>query len=162
MSIIRSYPERLAGISLTTPASAWGYSPYVRIVDEVNKDIKLFGFSFQVTNIPAADATHDILFEIALGNQGYEVLKVQVPYSNRADTVVGYYMIRQLNIFLPEPIDILRAKRISMRAADSLSSSIVYSAVKILYSSSIPLVPQHDVNNFKFSSGRGNFTEGWQ
>lgn len=164
MSIIRSYPERISGISISTPASAWGYGSYVRIVDYVNKDIKLFGFRFQVTNTPTADATNEFLFEISIGRQGNEVVRCQQSYIHRSDTNAGYFLLSNINIFFPEPVIIKEGQRLSIRAADSLSSAITYQGIKILYSSSVALSANHDINNFEFVSAASGIsvTEKWR
>jgi len=164
LSIIRSYPIRSAGLIITTPASAWGYGNYASLVDRANNDIKVFGLTFQITNIPTADSTHMILIELAKGQQGSEVTQVQLPYVNRGDTVVGYYLTNIFNLVLPEPINIKVGERLSVRAADSLSSAITYNAVKMNYIASKELVDPDMIENFKYPKvGNGMSTgERWR
>ena len=164
MSIIRSYPIRSTGLTATTPASAWGYGNYVSLVDRVNSDIKVFGLTFQITNIPTADSTHAIIIELAIGQQGRETTKVVMPYSNRGDTLVGYYMNKTFNLVLPELIEIKVGERLSVRFADSLSSAITYQAVKMNYLAAKELVDPDMIENFKYPKvGNGMSTgERWR
>lgn len=128
-----SLPASANGLSPISSASAWAYGSYVEASASLASDIYVIGIAFQVTNTPSLDVTHESLFEIATGAGGAEVTKIQIPYSHRPDTLVGYYLDSSLQVFLPEDFLIAAGTRVVVRATDSLASAITYGGVKIMY-----------------------------
>jgi len=128
-----SLPAASAGKSPASAASAWGYGAWVEIVPSLEGGIYVTGFAFQITNIPALDTTVEQLFEISTGAAGSESLEIQIPYSFRMDTAIGYYLTKTLNVYFPEPMFIAAGSRVAVRAADSLVTAITYGGVKLMY-----------------------------
>jgi len=127
-----SVPAAAAGISVTTNATAWVLGE-ATLSTGLTSDIYVIGLAFQVTNTPALDTTHETLFQIRTGGVGSEVVQIQIPYSHRPDTLVGYYSDSTLKVFLPEDFLIPANTRISVTAACSLASAITYAGIKLMY-----------------------------
>ena len=127
----RSLPAAAAGLTPASPATAWAYGAWVQASASLASDIYVMGLVFQPTNVPALDTTHEMLFEIGTGAGGAEAVKVQIPYSIKPDTLVGYYMSGSYSIQLSEPMLIAQGTRVAVRCTDSLASAITYNGVKI-------------------------------
>jgi hypothetical protein len=93
-------------------------------------DISIISLLFQVTNIPGISTTREYLFEIGVGVSGAEVVQVQIPYSVRMDTAVGYYLTSQ-SLYLPEPLIVLANKRIAVRCYNNAAAATAQSGVKL-------------------------------
>ncbi len=132
------------GLAPASAASAWGYGSYVEIVSAASNTTgkSIIGLSFQVTNVPALDTTHELIFDIGTGAGGAEVTKLQVPYSFRNDTQIGYYLTNTLNVFFPEPYFLAGGTRLAVKVADTLASAITYNGVKVLYEELAPALTQ--------------------
>ena len=133
VSDIDSLPSTANGISVTSTTAAWGTPSWTEVTTGVGRTIYLNGITFQPTLIPALDTTIEILIELGIGGAGSEVVEVQIPYSFRNDTQVGYYFQTSHTIFLPEPIEILPNTRITARAYDSHTAAVTYQGVKLWY-----------------------------
>jgi hypothetical protein len=131
-----AYPAAAAGISkASSGGAAWSFSTYVEIVpvNTITATYYIAGFTWMWHTPPAlADTTYEVLFELATGLAGSEVLALQVPSSYRGDTLVGY--VPSNFIVFPEPKQIAANTRISMRLAQSLATTVyTYSGIKIMY-----------------------------
>lgn len=155
----RAYPEFAGGIAPVSGSTSWTLGAWFNLVARTNANIAICGISFSTTVAIGADTTIQHLIEIALGRQGEEVLKLQIPASTRNDTAVGYYM--PVKIFLPEPYLIQVGQKISVRIADSTNSAQTYNGFKILYQTdNNPLIGNSMPNNFQFVGGSsGSFSE---
>ena len=137
-----------SGVSVVSGSPAWTLGTWVNVMaDGSSWPIAICGITFQVTQIPSADATTEQIIEIGVGDIGSEVTKIQIPYSYRSDTQVGYYLDSSIiNIFLPEPFFHKNNVRIAARAASSTATQ-TFEGLKILYQeySEAPLV----LNNYQ-------------
>ena len=98
------------------------------------------GVEFGSRNAPSGvEVTYEFLLEIGIGDAGSEVSKIQVPYSYRADTGVGYWLLKPINFFLAEPFSVSSGSRIAVRLTNSQGSDTV-SGVKIMYMEVAPPV----------------------
>lgn len=128
-----SLPGAANGLTPASAASAWGFGAWVQASANLASDIYVMGLVFQPTNIPALDTTHQMLFEIGTGAGGAETVKIQIPYSIRPDSLVGYYKSGSYSIQLSEPMLIAQGTRVAVRCTDSLATAITYNGVKIRY-----------------------------
>jgi hypothetical protein len=131
-----SYPAAAAGISrASSGGAAWSQSAYTEVVpvNTITSDFYLAGVTWAWhTPAAAADVTYEVLFELATGSGGSEVLIAQFAGSFRGDTLVGY--VPSNNLIFPEPKFIAANTRLSIRVAQSLATtSQTYSGIKILY-----------------------------
>jgi hypothetical protein len=154
---IRSIPQNLAGITLTVPATAWAYSQWKVIAPTTNGVMDILSVAFQVTRITTADTTYEILLELGFGRPGYEVTKVQIPYSFRSDTAVGFYL--DTRVFLPELVTVPAGTTVSVRIANSTASADTVNGIYLgVISSKTPIQPTEAAlnNNYQFvSAGSG-------
>lgn len=132
-----AYPAAAAGISrASSGGAAWSWSAYTEVVpaSTITASFNLAGFTWcWHTPAAGADTTYQVLFDIASGGAGSEVLVAQVPCSFRGDTLVGY--VPSNIIIFPEPVVIPANTRLSVRVAQSLATtSQTYTGIKILYS----------------------------
>ncbi len=130
---ILSLPSTSAGISINSTTAAWGTPAWTQLSAGVSKTIYLENITFQPTLVPTVDTTVQIVLEIGIGTAGSEVVEVQIPYSYRNDTLVGYYLKSPPSIFLPEPVEIPPNTRIVVRAYDSHTAAVTYQGVKLRY-----------------------------
>lgn len=128
-----SLPADANGLTPASAASAWGFGSWVVASASLGTDIYVMGLVFEVTNVPGLGTTVEQLFEIGTGAGGAEVTKVQIPWSIRQDTLVGYYMTKSYTLYLPEPMLIAQGTRVAVRVTDSLASVITYNGVKLKY-----------------------------
>ena len=126
-----SIPSTSAGLTLTTGTVAWTYTAYSKIV-RTQSALSIIGLDFATANIPALDTTTEVIFDIAIGETGSEVVKLQIPYSWRMDTAVGYYMLPAQKIFFPEPYSVSADVSISIRVANAGTTAITYNGIKLL------------------------------
>lgn len=155
---IRALTEMASGPTLTQPATAWGYSQWKVITSNLPSDVYITHISFQETKVTTADTTYQLLIEIGVGAAGYEVVKIQFPYSFRSDTAAGYYYSTVTHAF-PEPMLVPIGSTISVRYAGSAASADVIGGVKIQYLSDVRATDSSaalKMENFKyFSAGTG-------
>lgn len=131
-----AYPAAAAGISrASSGGAAWSYSGYTEVVpvNTITSTFYLAGMTWMThTPAAAADVTYEVLFELATGAVSSEVLIAQIPWSFRADTLVGY--VPSYFVVLPEPKEIAANTRLSIRVAQSLATtSQTYSGIKVWY-----------------------------
>lgn len=131
-----AYPAAAAGIvKASGGGAAWAFSTYIEVVpvSTITATFYLSGFTWCWHTPPAlADTTYEVLFEIASGLAGSEVLVAQIPGSYRGDTLVGY--VPSNFVVLPEPKQIAANTRLSVRVAQSLATTVyTYSGIKIGY-----------------------------
>jgi hypothetical protein len=128
-----SVPSTSSGNQFISGATPWAYtSSWQEITAGISADISIIGITFQVTSTPALDTTEQVIFDIATGGSGSESVKIQIPYSYRNDTQVGYYHTTMYTVSLPEPYYVPANTRISIKAADSVGARL-YNGVKIRY-----------------------------
>lgn len=130
------YPAAAAGISrASSGGAAWSFSAYTVIIptNQIAATYYIAGFTWCWHTPPAAaDTTYEVLFELATGSTGSEVLAMQVPASFRGDTLVGY--VPSNFVMFPEPKQIAANTQISVRVAQSLLTTVyTYTGIKILY-----------------------------
>lgn len=142
-----SLPARSIGVWPVGNATAWAYGSWYQLIDKLDSGIFVSGIQFQIGAILATlDTTRQILFEVGVGAPGSEVIKMQIPYSIRLDTAVGYYKSSGYNsIFLPEPMLIPAGSRIAVRVADSFALAVTYDGFKLMYREIIdPVIAAND------------------
>jgi len=127
----RSLNTNVAGLTLAPNATAWVLGAWVELTPATSGDLYIQSLSFSTNNIPALDTTVEYLFEIGTGAGGAESTKIQIPYSVRNDTQIGYYS--NYKIFIPEPFFVPSGTRIALRAASSLTSAGNQLGFKIFY-----------------------------
>lgn len=139
-----SLPAAAAGLAPASGGTAWTYGSYVEATSSTSTGIYITGISLAIeTNPAAADATNEILIEVATGSGGAEVTKLQVPFIYRADTItsanngLGYWMPQILKQFFPEPYFVPLGTRIAVRATDQKAGAVTY-RVKLLYKEGQP------------------------
>jgi hypothetical protein len=125
---IIAVPELENGDAITSGAGAWGYGSWV-VLSPGTTAVTVYGVAFQNTDVPAIDVTQEFLIELGVGAPGAEVVKIQIPYSFRQDTNVGYYL--DARFFLPEPWKVPYGVVISARVADSIAAALLYNGVKL-------------------------------
>lgn len=129
----RSLPSSQAGLIVAPNASIWTFGSWTQLTPSVSGDISVMYLQFQTTNITALDTTVQYLFEIGVGAIGAETTIIQVPFSVRNDTKVGYYSNNTYRLFLPEPRVITDGSRISIRGASSIANAGNQAAFKLFY-----------------------------
>lgn len=133
---ILSVNSNSSGLAINTGGTVdWDYSSWTQIVASTSTPIYIIGVSFQTNEntFLSADTTREMLFEIATGANGAETLQIQIPYSYRRDTTVGFYLTPTHNIFLPEPFEVSSGTRISVRLTDNTNIATSYDGIKIWY-----------------------------
>ena len=130
---ILSLPAAATGLAPAATVTAWVFGAYVQASASLSTDIAVIGVTFGITTPLAVDTTTQYILEISTGAAASEVTKIQIPFSYRMDTAVGYYMPTMLKSFLPEPHIIASGSRVAVRVAHSLAEVITYAGVKILY-----------------------------
>lgn len=129
-----SLPSRSTGAWPASGATAWVYGSWIEIIDKLDSGMYLFGLQFQIGVIPISlDITMQQLFEVGIGPSGSEVVKLQLPYSIRIDTGLGFVNSRGYSISFPEPMLIPAGSRISVRVTDSIAAAVSYEGVKLMY-----------------------------
>ena len=144
-------PKYATGASVISSATAWAYGSYVVIAECLARDIYIIGVQFQITDAPASlDVTEEHLFEIATGAAGAEVTKIQIPYSVRQDTAVGYYLTASVSCTFPEGYKVPALSRISARATNSIAVAVTY-PFKIFYQGIGEITRARQVtNNYRY------------
>lgn len=125
---ILSLPAAAAGLQPVSSATAWLYGTALDASTSLPTDIDIIGLAFQNIDIPSVDATQEILFDITVGG----TTKLQVPYSFRQDTNVGYYLDVH-HYYFPEPYFVPAGSALAVKVTDSVASALTYHGVKILY-----------------------------
>jgi hypothetical protein len=128
---------------------------WVLLAESLAYDIAVIGLQFQSTYIPASlDTTYEHLFEIGVGPANLEVVKIQLPYSIRQDTVLQYYLTG--GVMLPEGFSIEKGSRVSVRVANSVATAVTYDAVKLRYQATGVVLSRTSLpNNYKFPRSAG-------
>lgn len=129
-----SLPGAQNGLSPTSGGGVWAFGSWVVASASVSTDIHILGFTFDwpVTTGGSTDVNFEGLFEIGTGSAGGEVTKLQIPYTIRNDTAVGYYLVNANRFFFPEPYVVPSGTRVAVRVAGT-NATITYDAVKIFY-----------------------------
>lgn len=141
MGTFRVLPNpSLAGLTVTSAASSWGYGSWVEFI-QTAEDCSILGVRWMWTAVPSVDVTEEVMLDIGTGASGAESVKVQVPSSFRQDTAVGYYLTT-MSFFLPEPYTITAGTRVAIRAADSNAAARTYQGVRLFIDRITPAGPQ--------------------
>jgi hypothetical protein len=141
MGTFRALPmPQLAGLIVTSAASAWGYGSWVQII-QTSEACSILGVTYQWTSIPSVDTTESHIFDIGTGAAGGEAVKIQVTSNHRSDTAVGYYL-STIQWFLPEPYSVSAGTRLAVRVADSSTSARTYQGFRLLIDQITPAGPQ--------------------
>lgn len=131
---ILSLPANAAGLVVTSSASAWTYGTAVPFdtvggVASPQVDIYVLGLVFQATALPGNDVTTEILFDLRVSGS----TKLQVPYTLRQDSSLGYMKTYDGRFFFPEPFLVKAGTTLSVRVADGVASALDYNGVKVFY-----------------------------
>jgi len=129
---IRSLPAASAGLTFTTSTTLWQFTSWAS-AGTVSSDIYITHLIIQVTSKPVNDQTAEILVEIGVGGTGSEVTKIQIPYTARRDTAVGYRFDAPITFYLPEPFTVPSGSQVSVRVANNGGVSASFDGVKIVY-----------------------------
>jgi len=128
--IIKSLPVETNGAAPRSSATAWVFGSAVTLNASLSTDIHVIGLQFQNTDTPALDTTQEILFEITVGG----TTKLQIPFSIRADSLVGYHDTSSAYTFyLPEAYTIPKGSAVAVQVTDSIAAALTYGGVKLLY-----------------------------
>ena len=127
---IYSLPSNSAGFTYTTSATNWGAGAYTQITAGLPYDTYILGFNYEYSDNPGDDLTVENLIELATGEAGSEVIKIQLPSPVRRDQNSGYYP--KVHVTLPEPLLVTKQTRIAFRIYSSGPSEI-FNGVKITY-----------------------------
>lgn len=153
--ITRSIPENYTGITaLMSLNVAWRFSPWKVIAPQTNDDMYIVGLDFKQDFMGIADTAFEQIIEVAFGEAGNEVLKIQFPHSGRQDTSVGHYMYGEL--WVPEPVFVPKSTTVSARFACGQGGQ--YSALGIKLRVMVNRLPiqTHEtvkLNNYMHASG---------
>ena len=156
-----SLPAVVTGLAPVSSATAWAFGTPVAVTTLVD-DIKVFSFNFQNTDIPVVDVLQEILFEITIGGTTF----LQVPFSMKADTLVGYDFSPPKsgsnNFYFPNPYFIPACSVVAIKVTDSIAAALTYNGVKILYDElsypTVALNSPSDVSSDSDTTPTLNFT----
>jgi spore germination protein YaaH len=136
MSTAKKYtstPFADRGVSLASPASAWGYSSYAVLSGGLPNGIYITGVTFcpDVTDTSlAVDTTAEVLIELYKGDSN--TLIAQIPAAYRIDSRVAHVQPRFLN--LQEPIFVQGGQQITCRIANSINAVMdAQNSIKLAY-----------------------------
>ncbi len=108
------------------------------LAPDLNGPISIIGINFSIIGAAVDEQTREIIFELGTGNLAAPRVIVQIPYSFRADTAVGYWMNN--TVFLPEPVLVTAPTSIFVRAACDSIGSFNFNGVKMFYQGDKPLI----------------------
>lgn len=146
-----SMPAAAAGAAPASSASAWAFGSWVSLGRVTNSALAAFGLQWQNQSLPADDVTQEILWEIGTGESGLEQTRIQIPYSFRRDSNIGYFLMTPYHVFLPEPVMFYNGTRLWVRVTDSIASALTYTGAKLIYRD-IELLPL-TLNNYLHIDG---------
>lgn len=111
------------------------------------------GIQFQPTDVAGADITYELLFEIGFGKSGNEVVRIQIPYSYRSDTAVGYYLGYR-TVFLAEPVYVPISTIVSIRSNSSSPTRTINGVKLLVMDDTLPIQPTEATlsNNYRHVS----------
>jgi len=142
-----SLPGNSNGI-VSTGRGVWIFGPVENFTYSIPTSISINFLTFQVANIPTVDIARQFLFEILIDGE----VKLQIPYSIKADTVVGYFP-KNCCVTLSEPYFVNFGSSISVRIADDNAGSLNYDGVKLFYiENSSPSVVINSPSNLEIFS----------
>ena len=75
-----------SGLAPADTLVAWTPGLYLVASASLPNDIEIIGFDWCVTTPLVVNTTTEFMFEISTGAVGFEVVKVQIPYSLRGNT----------------------------------------------------------------------------
>ncbi len=122
-------PAAGTAVSATTSATAWA-APLGWSIIGTPADTYIAIAAVEVTPryVPTIDTTIQALLEVGIGTFGTEVLEIQIPFSYRSDTAVGYYRTNPIMFYLPEPLyaDMSGGQSIYSKAYNSVNVANAY------------------------------------
>ena len=128
-------PAAGSTVSSTTSATAWAAPAGWSIIGTpADTYIGIVAVEITPRYIPAVNTTIEGLLEVAVGTFGAEVLEIQIPFSYRSNTAVGYYMTDPIMFYLPEPAyaDMSGGKSLYSKAYNSVNVANTYD-VRLYY-----------------------------
>lgn len=129
---ILSSPAAADGLTVSNNATSWLAGTWVVVSASVSTEWLLHAIEFSTAEGTPPDATREILWELGIGSNGDEVVKVQIPATVKNDTRVAYYMNNPHWAPLPEPFLVPYQSRLTIRVYDNLGSAQSYLA-KVRY-----------------------------
>lgn len=157
---LRSLPVNETGLVLSTlNTPSWTLGTWKEISVNIPCDIFICAVSFSVGFVlGSASITYEFLVEVGLGEPGSANPVIQIPWSLRAGTLVGFYNINPTPWFLPEPYFVPQGSTICLRCSGTHSSSgPTWPGVRIFYQGNNALLyhPTNSINfeNYKQVSG---------
>jgi hypothetical protein len=131
----KAYPAAAAGISRASSGStAWSTSSaYTELVpvNTITSEFNIAGITLMYNFNDTVDTTIEVEIDIATGASSSEVVIITVPFCYRIDSAVGHHPV----IFIPisEPRTVAANTRLSVRVRQSVTTSITYAGIKIMY-----------------------------
>jgi hypothetical protein len=134
---VLSLPGFATQATLTTSATAWVPSPWGVVgTPSASAPVYLIGIVVMEPPTPALDVTHSSLIEIGTGATGSEVVKVQIPFTNRDDSVAEHFLSTMQGgcpFFFPEAVEIPANTQLSWRVACSEATARGYTGFALFY-----------------------------
>lgn len=135
---ILSLPSTATGLTYTSPNTAWGGGSYTIISSGLSTSIYLISCNWLIEDNAGSSSALEGLLTIRTGPAGSQVIKVEIPFSTRAQTNVAYLKQNAVNITLSEPLLIPKNTQIEFRIQMS-DVSIVNTSIKLLYKEGISI-----------------------
>jgi hypothetical protein len=157
--IVYALPDndnRATVTSINTGGAAWVYGGWYKLHSNTKASMNVYGLSFRLTAIPNAGTVEEYIIEIGIGSSNNVTLKIQMPYSMKANTNVGIYLTDR-QIFLPEPVVINASSTIFVRAAcGNIAAIRTINGIKLMYTATTNIfTPQAYSNNYQRFTGGG-------
>lgn len=128
---IFTIPVSNTGAPPASAGSAWGFGSWVEILPSFPYDVAILGLEVKHPAAPGLTTTYEGVIEIGTGAAGSESTKLQIPQTLRNVTAVGYLQGDPISVDLPEPYLVAAGTRIAVRVADSHSSALTWTGVKL-------------------------------
>ncbi len=131
--LVLKIPGQLnANVRVQSGLAAWSYGDWMVLDSSVPNTINIVGFSFSWTYVPAVDTTIECVFDISVAERGKREVDIQLPFSLRSDTAVGYYMNKSNLVYLPEGYVVPAGSEIAVRVADSIVGNLGYDCISLM------------------------------
>lgn len=126
-----------SGITVATGATAWLYGSWTILDTSLSEDVWVSGVTYQINSVGATDTTREFIMDFGIGNNGNQIVELQVPISQRVTTAVGIYLESPHLFSLPEPMAIRANSQIWVRAATGMTGAQTISGVKLIFQSAL-------------------------
>lgn len=153
----RAIPEQFIGLSFLSNSSfnSWeGDDNWKVCIPRTDRVMYIAGGTVQSVIVSASDITRELLLEIGFGLPHKVVTRVQIPFSFRSDTAVGYYL--EQGFRLPRPIEVPINTTVCLRARTTVLNTQIRNGAKLLIMSNERPVQPYEMNqneNFKSFAG---------